>query len=128
MSCLRCGNCCDPIIMNGYNIDRIRGIAFSTYNIPDKDRNDAFFLLNDCVKLDKEEMFQTKHHLKTEAQDIEFFACWYFNDITRLCEHPNKPNICSTFPYHFPYNYKNCFYKICGYHRSLKNIKSVKFL
>ena len=84
-----CGNCCDPIIMNGYNIDKIRDIAFTTYNIPDKDRNDAFFLLNDCVRLDKEELFKLRPQMRTEAQDIEFFACWYFNDMTRLFKQPN---------------------------------------
>jgi Fe-S-cluster containining protein len=122
MSCLRCGKCCDPIIMN-YSFDYIRDCAFKELS------KDALFLLNDCIKISAADakILRPEFTGIDEPLNCNFFVCWYFNDENRLCEHPNKPDICLRFP-KLPYNYKTDSINNCGYNKSLKNIRSVRLL
>ena len=122
MSCKMCGKCCDPIIMN-YSFEHIKDLAYSG------NCDDALFILNDCIRISAAEAKILRPDLKSIEDPLRcnFFVCWYFNDDTRLCEHLNKPGICTRFP-------ENRVDRVdidrkCGYYKiSLDNIKAITLL
>jgi Fe-S-cluster containining protein len=90
MTCRRCGDCCDPILLRATKRE-IRA---------DRSLEGDEFILRHWRRVSKDEAFRKRPLLRASHYTGRcYYVCDRFNPTTRLCEaHDARPPICRAFP------------------------------